>query len=396
MINLLYSKKFGTAIPLAMAAIIILLALGASLLTLGVNARLYSARNSEEISARCAADAGITKALYDMNAKLQVKPWNDSYLPSGSDIPLLGCNAYYSYTVQKFGSSYVVTATGSCGNTQKQIRCTLSLNSPFDAAVFCESYVWFYSNCVIDQYNNEESSQPLRVGTNSIGHWQLCIFNDAIVNGDAVVGSGGDPENTIDNKGTITGSQYSLSTPQKLDQVSVPSSLEDLPSLGTLTGGDVIVSGKYDSIDLGNSATVTIKGDVTLYVTGDVTLGNSAQIVVDNTSDSSLTLYIGGDFSGGNSSNINNLTENPHYTTIYGLDSCSKINMKNDSSFYGTIYAPHAEVVYNNSAALYGSVIAKSFETKNSASIHYDASLRNVSADEPLVKFRVTKWAENN
>ena len=396
MIALLHIKRPGIAIPLAMAAIMILLALGASLLTLGVSARLYSMRESEEISARCAADAGIIKALFEMNAKLKVAPWDDSFLPSESDIPLSGCNAYYSYSILKDGGNYVVTAAGTCGNAKKKVRCTLSLAGPFDAAVFCESYVWFHNNCIIDQYNTDTGTPPLKVGTNSVKQWQLCIFSDAVINGDAVVGAGGDPAFTIDNKGIITGDQYSISMPQKLESIKVLSSIEDLPSQGTLKSGDVIASGKYDKIDLGNSDVVTIKGDVTLYVTGDVILGNSAQIIVDGTSDSSLTLYIGGDFSGDNSSNINNQTQNPHNAEIYGLDSCTKINMKNDSSFYGTIYAPQAEVVYNNSAALYGSVVAKSFETKNSSPIHYDASLRNASADQPLVKFKITNWMEIN
>jgi hypothetical protein len=395
MIALPYTKRPGIAIPLAIVAIMILLALSVSLLSLGASARLYSIRNSEDIIARSAADAGITKALYDMNAKLQVTPWNDSFLPGGTDISLIGCNATYSYVVTKYGGSYIVEATGKCGGTQRKIRCTFVIDSPFDSAVFCESYIWLHNSCVVDQYNADASVPPLKVGTNSTDRWQLCLYSDAQIVGDAVVGAGGDPTVTIDNKGIITGKQYAMSTPEKLVSVEVPYAVEALPSQGTLEDGEVTVSGKYDSIDLGSNKTITVKGPVTLYVTGDVKLGNSAQIIVDNaTPESSLTLYIGGNFSGDNSSNINNLTKIPRNVQIFALDSCTKINMKNDVSFYGTIYAPQTDVVYNNSASLYGSVIAGSFETKNSSPIHYDASLREASANDPLVKFRVANWIE--
>ncbi|MBN1973708.1 MAG: hypothetical protein JW787_08725 [Sedimentisphaerales bacterium] len=395
--KLLYNKKSGIALPLAMVTIMILLAVGTSLLTLGVNARLYSINDSHDITARCAADAGLTKAIYDMNAKLKNIPWDDGSLPSESNISLVGSNASYSYTVTNDGGHYVVTATGTCGNAQTTVSCILSLDGPFDAAIFCESYVWFHNNCTIDQYNTDSDTLPLKVGTNSTKHWQMCLFNDAIINGDAVVGAGGEPDYTIDNKGTITGQQYAMSSAQTLESVTVPPLIDSLPSQGTLEEGDVLVSGKYESIDLGNNKTVTIKGDVTLYVTGDIILGNSAQIIVDgDTPGSSLTIYLGGNLVSGNSSAVNNETQDPHNTSIYALDSCTKINMKNDSAFYGTIYAPEAEVVYNNSAALYGSVISKSFETKNAAPMHYDASLREPAVTDPLVKFKVTNWMEIN
>ena len=390
------SRNSGFAVPLAMVAVVLLLVLGTSLLTVGENARIYAIHDTTVTLSRCAADAGLTKALSDMNIQLQTKPWNDSFLPSASNVSLPGSNATYSYLVTKEGGNYVVTATGNCSNSQKQVSCILALEGPFDSAVFCDSYVWIHNDSVVDQYNADSSTPALQVGTNSTKQWKLCLFNNARIEGDAVVGAGSTPEFTIDNKGTITGRQYAMNTPQKLASVTAPE-ISSCVNLPTLKGGETITSGKYvaDKIDLDNGKTLTIQGDVILYITGDVLLGNSSQIKVENaTTDSSLKLFLGGDLSGGNSSTINNETQNPHNATIFALDSCTKINMKNDAAFYGSIYAPKAEVVYNNSAALYGSVIAKSFETKNSTPIHYDASLRNTSVNDELVKFKVTQWKE--
>ena len=63
-------KNNGSALPLVMVAIIILLTMGTALLSMGLNNRIYSMRNTSDIVARCAADAGLTQALYEMNQKL--------------------------------------------------------------------------------------------------------------------------------------------------------------------------------------------------------------------------------------------------------------------------------------------------------------------------------------
>lgn len=83
--RLLPSNKRGSAIPLALVAVMILLAMGVGLLSLGLSGRNYSSRTASGIAARCAADAGLTKALFEMNEKLKVKPWNDSSLPEATN-----------------------------------------------------------------------------------------------------------------------------------------------------------------------------------------------------------------------------------------------------------------------------------------------------------------------
>jgi hypothetical protein len=72
--KLLQSKRRGSALPLVMVVVMVLLVMGVGLLDLGMKGRLYSIRTASDISARCAADAGMTMALYEMNEKLKVKP----------------------------------------------------------------------------------------------------------------------------------------------------------------------------------------------------------------------------------------------------------------------------------------------------------------------------------
>ena len=79
---------------------------------------------------------------------------------------------------------------------------------------------------------------------------------------------------------------------------------------------------------------------------------------------------------------------------IFGLNDCQSISLKNSVDFYGVIYAPNADVVMMNSADFFGSVIAHSFEQKNSADFNYDASLRDVTIDDEGIRFIVTQWQE--
>jgi len=397
--NLLQSKKAGSILAIVMFFVVITSIMGVAVLAIGMQKRLFSIRTAAEIAARCAADAGLTKAVYQMNQKLfsdkaTLGAWNTdpAVLPSATNAALSACDAVYSYTITKSGSDYVVTSTGTCGQAQKQITCTIAIQGPFDYALLVDQWVWLYSSSTVDQYNTDASTPPLRVGTNSTKWAYLCLFNDAKIDGDAVVGVNGDPGYVVDNKGTITGSQYSMTETQTLPSVTVPASLAALPSEETMkTDTTLTTSAKYKKIDLGNSEILTIDGDVSLYVTGDILLGNSAEIIVNP--NASLKIYVGGKVLCGNKTNINNLTKDPHKTLIYGLDTCTDIGINSDE-LYGAIYAPKATVTYYNSADLYGSIVAKNFETKMSTRIHYDALLRKVAINDDAVRFVINRWSE--
>jgi len=106
---------------MVMVVVMILLAMGVGLLDLGMKGRLYSIRTASDISARCAADAGLTMALYEMNEKLKVKPWNDSSLPEATNQSLPYCDAVFSYTVTgNPDDGYTIESIGTSGNAQKK------------------------------------------------------------------------------------------------------------------------------------------------------------------------------------------------------------------------------------------------------------------------------------
>ena len=397
--RVLKRKRRGSILALAVVIMLILLATGTGLLSLGYNSRLRGIRHIAEIRARAAADAGLTKALYLMNQQLAAGTLLTSDLPGESNITLESCDSAFTYTVTGDASTgYFIQCTGTSGRVSKQITTSLRLYSPFDSAIFAKEGIKLRSNATIDQYNNDPEDGNLQFGTNSIASGAIELANGTVINADILIGPGGDPAYVIKDLGaTITGEISTLPSEDTLDPIILPAWVQALSSEGSLeTPQTITTSERYDNINLESGGTVTVSGDVTLYITDGIVLGNTAQIQLDNTNpDSSLTIYLGGNLEGKVGSCFNNLTADPTKFKIYGLNSCQNIVLKNSSELYAAIYAPEAMVNFGNSADTYGSVIAKDFDQGNAANFHYDAALKNATLADRAVTFRLSHWQEN-
>ena len=120
-------KRSGSILSLAVMMVIILLFVGIGLIRLGLNARLQAIRAVAEISARSAADAGVTQAWRLMNIKLQDRPWDGTPIPPETDVLLPPSDSSFSYTVapKDAESNYLVTSIGKSGNAMKTIYVKL-------------------------------------------------------------------------------------------------------------------------------------------------------------------------------------------------------------------------------------------------------------------------------
>jgi len=391
------SRYQGATLPLVMIVILLLLLVGTGTLTLGLQGRIFSTRTAEQLRATAAADAGLAKAVYEMNLKLQTIPWDGSTLPEAQAVLLANSDADFSYNIT--GDQYngfVVNVTGQSGQMAKTIRCNLELQGPFDYAIFTKDQLELKSGTEVDWYNYDASDSSMKIGTNNTASGSIVLMNGSIVNGDVVVGPDGIPAIVVNNNGGIVmGNIYSNGIKYLPPEPIVPDWLLSVPSGGKIKNDATICSsGKYEEINLKNSETVEIIGNIILFVTGDITLGNTAEIIVSDDGDSSLILYMAGDYEGKNSSSVNNQTLDPSKLKIFGLDTCSSLRFKNNTELYAAIYAPNADVIFDNSAQAYGSVTARTFEQKNSSKFNYDASLRDVEIDEDCIQFVINHWRE--
>ena len=397
------NKIKGFAIPFVVLAVVVLFVTGVAFLHLGLERRVYSIRTGEGISARCAADAGLQRAMLDLNKVLKAddyKTISDDKLPSASNVGLTGSNADYSYKIVPWGlESKAIESAGKSHEAERIVRAEVSLKNAFEFGVFADEQLILYNSSIIDWYNYDSEDDPMKVGTNSTQSGAVELKSSITVQGDIVVGPGGDPSKVV-SQGSgvdVDGRMYALLSKTQLDSVEVPGWLAGMLSNGVLENDATITtSGRYDKIDLGNSEKLKIEGDVKIYVSGDIILGNDSTIEISDTGgDSSLVIYLGGDLECKYGSNINNLTEVPKNFRLLALDSCGQIRLKNSTDFYGVVYAPEADIILDNSADLYGSITGENIELKNSVNIHYDASLRDLRDGDSLLRYRLSRWQEN-
>ena len=402
--KLLQSKRKGSAIALMMVALVVLLVTGVGLLSMGLHSRLFALRTASDIAARCAADAGLTKALFEMNEKLGVFPWADSNLPLVTDEALPGCDATFSYTVTgDANSGYTVVSIGKSAHAQKQVSSTLRLKGLFEYGLLAKQTVVVEENTLLYGYDSDTGSTDteLAMGTISTAPDSIILGGGgSIIDGDVFVGHDGDIGTVIQNAGTvINGQTYALNKEIPFPVITPPS----LPDMGTMdiTGTTVIGpadNGKYAGIVLLSTGMLEISGgDVVLHVTGDVVMNGGSQIQVD--AGSSLTLYVDGDLAG----DVLNNVEINNYTGIAGgfklcLMGTSEpyIEFVNNSDLFMAIYAPNTDVIFKNNTNFRGSIIAKSIYMKNNSLFYYDKALQGETIGDNIigVSFVIDRWQE--
>jgi hypothetical protein len=399
MLRTFIRKRPGYVSVMAIITAVFLFIIGIGLLTLGFGRRLYSIRSNQQIAARCAADYGLTKAVYEMNKLL---PNVTSPLPAEAGVQISGTDSKYSYTVTGSTGNYTVRASGTSGSITKTVQCNLRLKSAFEYAVLTKNNLDIGSVSTVNCDNCGDI--PLKIGTtnNPNINAQITLKPNSTVDGDIVLGQGGIPELVI-GPGATYNNIYAVATDYDLPMPDAPTGLSNKSELKlqgvsqnkTLTASD---SGIYPNITLQQDVILTVDGDVTLYVTGNISLGthgadDSSHIEINTANpNAKLTIYLGGSFESKNGAAFNDVGD-PNKLTLYGLASNS-INIKNSGNFAGTIYAPNATVNIGNSAVVYGSVIANNYTQDNSAVFTYDANLRKVTESDKLVRFVPTHWKE--
>lgn len=374
-----------------MIAAVFLFIIGVGLLTLGFNRRLYSIRSNQQIAARCAADYGLTKAIYAMNVCLPDTP---SLLPAESSVSISGSDAKYSYTVTGSSGNYSIQAWGTSGSITKTVLCDLRLKSAFEYAILTKNNLDIGSVSTVDCSGCDDDGIPLKIGTtnNPNTDAQITLKPNSTVDGDILLGQGGIPSLVI-GSGATYHNIYAVATDFDLPMPQLPKNFEASASnIGAIeTSSSLSTSGKFkcEKIDLKNGGTLSVNANVELYITGDITLKNGADINL--APNAKLTIYLTGAFDGYYGAGFNNGGD-PRKLSIYGLGT-NDIVIKNSDAFCGTIYAPNADVRLHNSAKVYGSIIANNYTQDNSALFTYDARLREIT-DANLARFVPTHWRE--
>ncbi|MHC4385532.1 MAG: DUF7305 domain-containing protein, partial [Planctomycetota bacterium] len=303
---------------------------------------------------------------------------------------------------------YRIVSVGSDRNRTRTINATLRLKGLFENAIQCRDSITLKSGTVVDTIDSTISMDPADcdekavIGTSSIEDDRIILNNGVVVDGDVVVGVGGDTSTVIKDLGATIDRSYSLSSAVEFPTVSPPSlfgpDTEIAIKNGEKTigpGGDYPATGRFSEIGMKNGTTLRVIGDCTLYVTGDIGMGQNSEIILDASKNAKLTIYLDGDWASDNDSGINNETSIPSTFKLYGTGPLGQaIDIKAKGEFYGVIYAPDADLTVFSGGDIYGSFVTNNFELKNPAEFLYDASLKTISVYDEGVRFVINRWNE--
>jgi hypothetical protein len=79
---------------------------------------------------------------------------------------------------------------------------------------------------------------------------------------------------------------------------------------------------------------------------------------------------------------------------IYGLPTCTQMDLKAKTDLYAAVYAPSATVNLYNSGDFYGAITADSFYLKNSGNFYFDMNLLTTTIDDAAAVFAISRWWE--
>jgi hypothetical protein len=216
------------------------------------------------------------------------------------------------------------------------------------------------------------SDNRLTIRTESTAAGAITMSNGSYsIDGDIIVGAGGNPSQVISLSSTssVNGSLHAATSPINYPSVIAPSDLLNSVSKGIAGGGTVRISesGRYDAID---AQSLVIDAPVSLYVSGSVSYRE-----LDIIGNGSLALYLGGNVVTLKTSLVNTQSQDARRLQIYGLDTCTRIDIGFLSQFYGTVYAPQAEFRVGPNSSICGAVVSNSCRMSGYSSFTYDASV---------------------
>jgi len=379
--ELLRSRRTGSVIALVLFAVVLLLLSGIGVLSLGQNTRIFSIRTAAEVSARSAADDGITKALWQMNAYLK-DGWSKHTLPYENNTELPNWGATYSYIVAKArdiaasgdgdlidfvgrayppptapgAGDYVVRSIGRYHEAEKVIYATLRLRGVGDTGVIVRESMILKAGTEVDGRDSRDPTNLnpdvlVEIGTISTDPDKIVLNNGVTVNGNIQVGVGGDPATVVKDLGVEEPKppMYPMTEEPEFPYIYPPVASatfkyydtniqvpkkEDDPNVYF----DESMNGRYTMIDLNNkgddsrterliikSGTPEKWNNVVLHLTNtgtgtaqaSISLGQGCEIIVQK--NATLNLYVDGD--------IKSNTESGFNAGIFEENACSRLKL---------------------------------------------------------------------
>ena len=316
-------------------------------------------------------------------------------------------SSYFITTISNTPGAPVIVSQGFVplalegGYVSRRVQVTTTNRATFNNAVAAVNRITLSAGAVVDSFDSTDSNYSTNgfYDPNKRKSGGSLVTNSKLIDaihvgagriyGEVKTGPGGTV--TVDSNGGVGEYGWSSAHPGQIqpemvgDDMNVafadqalPSSWSPVPPTMGWYGGTnytyVLNNGEYilNSVQIGRGRSILAKGDCVLYVNGDFTVWRSGLVYI--APGSSLKLFVSGNgniFGGV----IINATKNPANMAYIGLPGSTKLTIRGNGAFIGTINAPQADFTVSGSVALYGAAIVKSFNNRNGSVVHFDEGL---------------------
>ena len=316
----------------------------------------------------------ISLSSYTLPSDEDITDIHFEYLPIDAPVLMWIAENLYQFTVRGYGSR----------NADADISVTLRNDTAFKYGVFGDQGVVSAEYTNYYGYDSTETLTPAgddgnnqcHVGSNSNVnlsgntqiHGYIGLGNNGIT--DAVYIPSGNPEPLIYADGDAERSVGRI-TPDPLG-VAGGAYAQKFDDSRTYNDNGMIPSQLI--LELGQSITLKGKPGGANYYFTKIELKKNAVLSID-TSAGPVNIYLSGELNG-KSGTITHAGGDPKKFAIFS-DTADPISLSNANPFYGTVYAPYADIEIYNRATIYGAVVARTVAMKNAGNFYFDSALKN-------------------
>jgi hypothetical protein len=327
----------------------------------------------------------------------------------GSDYYNVSIYGYPNSVVNIDSTGAVLTAKGAW--LSRAVRVTARTSSVPPIPGFVANNISFGGDVGVDSYDSTDPLHSNRAN-NTTGYYDasratdqallatpgvvLNLGGNTHVKGYAAVGVGG----TVNLGGSATVGSASFggsvqpghvtnSFSYYMPEIKAPYASGATPTNGYVNGiyySYVLTGTNYLAVNLdadGSSTTMYVSNSSIVYVTGNLSVD---KIFFNTNNAPRLDLYLASDVIF--CPQVINGASTQFY--VWGLDSCTSMDMTGRSSFVGTIFARKVRLHGGGSADFYGAFVANSFDCTGNFEFHFDTS----GSNRTVPATQILSWAE--
>jgi type II secretory pathway pseudopilin PulG len=400
-------RQRGAALVMIVFAVVGLAALSAGLMYVGLGRAKEQRGEQEKMHAEYVCQAGLSQAMYQLQRGLSGNVATQNNPSAWGTSEFWVQEAHVTPTVIRLTS----VGTDDTDGARQELTVRAIPNTIWEYGAFGREFLHMDSNARVDSYNstlgtyasqavNGSGSDQHALGNGDIGsNGDISLDQNAHVWGDAIAGPS--HMTTILGNAIVDGGTTPATEQVQLPTINVPS----YPSLGnwTVNANTTLAAGNYtyDNLRIGTGRTLTINGPANIVCTNMLLRSNSAIVV--NATNGPVNFYVIDDFILEQNGTIHSTTYHPIDVRMYLLSDnvinpevnvqLDQIDLDSNTSVYGTILAPNAQVIIDSNFQMFGALMSRSLNVTSNARFHFDEALINATAYE-IPTYETICWRE--